>query len=428
MIVNRKLPSFSSRLIPLLLSLACAGNAQAQPVAAQCGAPPQPVASMSDATYDAVRRATDLLAQKKQDEAIAKLSAFTERGEPFDKAMIQYNLGVAYSAKEAYLPAAEAFAKALAFKVLPQNQSEQLQFNLGQLYVAAGQYEKGTQALQQYLAQACGTVAPEAHMFLASALAEQKRYEEAIPQVDLALSKVKAPKENWLQFKLGAQYEMKQYREAAETLLLLISLKPDKPDYWKQLSGVLLEMDDKAQALAVMALAERQGFINKPADLFNLYNIYMIIDVPVKAGLLMEQALAEEKIPADEKSLEAVANAWINAREADKAEAALKRVAAVADRGEYYFRLGGMYGDQERWKESREMLELALAKGNLKRPGDVHFRIAVADYRLGDLKSAVASLQKAQGYNETRTQAGEWLRQLTAELQAQQSVAVAGSS
>jgi len=380
---------------------------------------------MAEATIDAVRRASDLLQKKQTDDAITKLNGFISRGEPIDKAMIYFNLGVAYSEKEQYLDAAKAFATAIGFNVLPQNQTEQIQFNIGQLYVAGGQQADGITALQTYMAMTCSPITPEAHMFLASALAEQKRFDEALPQVDLALSKAKAPKESWLQFRLGVQYEMKQYQAAAETLLTLIAMTPTKPDYWKQLSAVLLEMEDKEKSLAVMALAEQQGFIEKPGDIMNLYNIYMMIEVPLAAGQLIETSIANGKLPEDEKSVEAAANAWINARESDKAEAALIKVAGMADRGEYYYRLGGMYVDQERWEEARKMLGTAVQKGGLKRPGEVLYRLAIANYRLGDLRGAIAALDKSSQHDETRRQAGEWLNSLRAELAAAEAAPVA---
>lgn len=412
--------SWALRSSVLVLVLGTVWMAQAK-AAVDCANPRMASGTLGAATYDAVRRASELIAQKKSDEAITKLSAFVNRGQDFDKATIQYNLGVAYSEKQDYKSAAEAFAKAISYNTLPQNQTEQLQFSLGQLYIAAGDSAKGIETLRQYIAEACSPVTPEAHMFLASALADQKRYEEALPEVEIALSKSKAPKESWLQFKLGVQYEMKQYKSAAETLLTLIALMPNKPEYWKQLSGVMLEMDNQTDALAVMALAERQGFMEKPADIMNLYNIYMLIDIPLKAGMLVEDALAQGRLPEDEKTLEAVANAWLNARETEKAEAALKKVASVADKGEYYFRLGAMYGDKERWKESKEMLQLAVSKGGLKRPGDAYFRIALAEYRMDNLPGAIAALQKAQGFEETKRQAGEWMQSLQAEFAARQT-------
>src|SRR5882762_10180122 len=99
--------------------------------------------------------------------------------------------------------------------------------------------------------------------------------------------------------------------------------------------------------------------------------------MPLQAGLLLQCAIEKGKIPADEKTLESVADAWINARESAKAQATLKKLAAMSDRGEYYFKLGAMYGDDERWKESKEMLERALQKGGLKRAGEAWMRLAV---------------------------------------------------
>jgi tetratricopeptide (TPR) repeat protein len=322
-------------------------------------------------------------------------------------------LGFAYSSKNDHTGAARSFAKALSFNALPRSQREQLEYNLGQLYIVTSQHDEGIKTLQSYIANACGTVPAEAHIFLANALSERKRYEEALPQIDLALSKVKEPKELWLQMKLAIGFEMKDYKRCADALVELIALVPAKPDYWKQLSSMFYEMKKDAESVAALALAERQGFIEKPNEVKNLYSIYMVMDLPFKAGLLMEDAIAKNRIPSDEPTLESLADAWINAREVARAETVLKKLAAISEKGEYYFKLGAMYGDEERWAESKDMLERALQKGNLKRPGEVWMRLAVAQYGLKNNNGAIAALQKAVGFDETRKQASEWLRHLS---------------
>lgn len=369
--------------------------------------------NLSEDLIDDMRAASVLLGEKKTDLAIDKLKKISGKGEDYDKAMVHYNLGIAYSEKNDLAASAAAFAKALSYNALSLQNSEQLRFNLGQLYVASGQFDLGIDALRDYMAKACGTVSPDAHVFLASALAERKRYPEAMTEVDAALAKAKTPKESWIQFKLGLLYEQKDYKASAETLLQLIALNAGKSDYWKQLAGVLLQMEDSTQAAAVLALAERQGMLASADDIRNLYNTYMIIGEPQKAAKLMDQAIVDKKLPLDEKNLESVSNAWINARESDKAEATLKQLASMADRGEYYFRLGAMYGDQERWKDSREMLVRALEKGGLKKPGEAWFRIAVASYGANDVKGAITALQKSVAYDDTKAQASEWLRSLS---------------
>lgn len=397
---------------------------------ADCAAPPPKTeaATMSEGVYADVQAAMELLSKQKYNEAIEKLSKIADKGSDYEKAVVNYNLGFAYSSKNDTPGAAKSFAKALSFNALPRSQREQLQFNLGQLYIVIGQHDDGIKILQEYINTACGNIPAEAHIFLANALSEKKRYQEALPQIDLALFKAKEPKEIWLQMKLAISFEMKDYKGCAEALVSLIGLVPAKAEYWRQLSSMFYEMKQDAQSVAVLALAERQGFVQKPNEIKNLYSVYMVMELPLKAGLLLQDAVDKNKIPADEANLESIADAWINARETTRAETALKRLAAMSEKGEYYYKLGAMYGDDERWKESREMLEKALRKGNLKRAGEVWMRLAVAHYGMKNTPAAVTALQKAVGFPETRKQAGEWLRHLGGQAAAEQNQTAAVTS
>jgi tetratricopeptide (TPR) repeat protein len=398
------------RMMFLLVAATCSGAH-----AADCVVEKQ-AASMSEAVYYGVDEATKLIAKKQMDEAIEKLTKLAENGSDFDKAVVYYNLGFAHSSKNDYANAAKAFAKAVALKALPQQQHQQLQFNLGQLYIVAGQHEEGIKTLQDYIAGACTPPPHEAHIFLANALIEKKRFKEAVPQIDLALSKAKAPNQTWLEMKLAVNYELKDFKACAASLVQLVGLAPTKPDYWKQLSTMFFELKQDMEAVAVLAVAERQGFIDKPNERKNLFNVYMMLDLPFKAGLLMQEALDKNVLPANEENLESVANAWINARESVRAETTLKKLATASDKGEFFYKLGAIYGDEERWKESREMLAKALQKGGIKRSGEAWMRIAVAEYNLKDTPAAVAALQKSMTYDDTRKQASAWLRHLTGQV------------
>jgi tetratricopeptide (TPR) repeat protein len=375
-------------------------------------------ATMSEAVYHGVEEAMKLMAKQQHAEAIDKLAKLSDTGSDFEKAVVSYNLGLAYSSKNDYSNAAKAFAKALALKGLPSQQQEQLQYNLGQIYIVGGQHEEGIKVLQEYIGTACKPVPAEAHIFLANALVERKRYADALPQIDLALSKAKAPNQSWYEMKLAVSYEMKDFKGCAQSLVQLIGLAPAKPDYWKQLSSMFFEMKSDLEAVAVLSVAERQGFIDKPNERKNLYNVYMMLDLPYKAGTLMQESIDKGKVPADEANLESMADAWINAREAARAESTLKKLASMSERGEYFFKLGAMYGDNEQWRDSREALQKALQKGGLKRPGEAWMRLAVAEYGLKNSPGAIAALQKAVTFDETRKQAGDWLRHLTGQAAA----------
>jgi tetratricopeptide (TPR) repeat protein len=390
--------------------------------AAECGEDKEKAAStMGEATYHGVEEATKLMGSKQFTEAIEKLSKLTESGSDFEKAVVYYNLGLAYSSKSDYVNAGKAFAKAVGLKALPPQQQEQLQYNLGQIYIVGGQHEEGIKVLQEYIANACKAVPAEAHIFLANALVERKRFAEALPQIDLALSKAKSPNQSWYEMKLAVAYEMKDFKGCAQMLVQLIGLAPTKPDYWKQLSSMFFEMKSDLDAVAVLSVAERQGFIDKPNERKNLYNVYMMLDLPYKAGTMLQESIDKGKVPGDEANLESVADAWINAREAARAEATLKKLATMSEKGEYFFKLGAMYGDNEQWKDSREALQKALQKGGLKRAGEAWMRLAVAEYGLKNNPGAITALQKAATFDETRKQASEWLRHLTGQTVASTS-------
>lgn len=397
-----------------LIFVAGVGFASCAVSAAECGKEEQQGAELSEDTYSTVQSATELLGKEKYAEAVEKLSKVADKGTEYEKALVNYNLGLAYSSQEDYKSAVKAFAKAVEKDVLPRANREQLRYNLGQLYIVTGQYEEGVKTLQTYIDTTCGTVPAEAHIFLANALSEAKRYKEALPQIDLAVSKAKEIKEQWLQMKLAIAYELKEYKMCAEALVQLIGKVPDKAEYWRQLSSVLYEMKNDTESLAVLALAERQGFLQKPNEIKNLFSVYMMLESPYKAGALMEQAMAKNLMPADETNLSSLSDAWINAREVDKAESTLKQLAAMSDKGDYYYKLGAMYGDNERWEDSKSMLNKALQKGGLKRTGEVWMRLAVAHYGMKDNTGAIAALQKAITFDESRKQADEWLRALSA--------------
>jgi tetratricopeptide (TPR) repeat protein len=398
--------------LPMVLTLAALASWSGPALAADCAHPRKAAGAMSEGAYRGVEEASELLTQNKHAQAVERLTKLLDSGSDFEKAVIYYNMGFAHSATENYGKATEAFAKALQLNALPQQQHEQLQYNLGQLYIAADKPDEGIKTLQQYVTESCGKVPAEAHIFLANALSQAKRYKEAVPEIDRAIEKAGAVKESWLQLKLAINYELKDYKACAEALVGLIGLSSNSAEYWRQLSSMFLQMKRDTEAVAVLALAERQGFVSKPAEIVNLYNVYMMMDLPFKAGTLLQRAVDEGKLPAEEKHLDQIANAWINAREAQRAEATLKRLASMADRGEYYFKLGAMYGDNEQWRDSKQALEQAIQKGGLQRTGDAWMRLAVANYNLSNVSGTQAALQQAMKFNESRQQATEWLRYL----------------
>ncbi|MFA5941551.1 MAG: tetratricopeptide repeat protein [Sinimarinibacterium sp.] len=385
--------------------------------------------TLSEGTYRQLERIHDLIGKNKNEEALEKSKALLERvGNDYERAVVRQTMAFIYISQNNYKAALAAFEEALQLDALPQQPYEQMLFNVAQLYFQDGQTDKAIDRMERYFREATVEPIADAHILLASAYSDRKRFADALPQVDKALSKVKEPKESWLQLKLALHYELKQFPQCAEVLLRLISLVPAKEDYWKQLSSILFEIQKDKESLAVLALADRQGFLDTEAEVRNLANIYLLLDIPYKAAQLLERGLQQKVLKEDEKTLQLTGDAWTMAREYTKAEAVLKRAAGISDSGEIYYRLGQIYVEDERWKDALEALSKAQSKG-VKKMGDAAYLEGIAAFQLGNRKRAVDALHKAQGYDDSRNGASQWLNHIAqiedAETQAQAAMAAA---
>lgn len=390
---------------------------QAQQRACEARKPPRKAkGSISEITYKRMERIIDAIGKGQYAESEQKLIELNEgaRGD-YEKAIILQTLGFVYASQNKEAPAIKAFENALATNSLPQQVHEGMMLNIAQLYIADDKYDQGMRQLTAYMQESCNPN-PDAHILLASVHSEKKQWREALKQVDLAIVKARSPKENWLQLKLAIHYELKEYPKCAEVLVHLVGMAPIKEEYWKQLSGMLFEIKKDPEALAVLALADRRGYIDKEDEFRNLANMYMYLQIPMKAGLVLQRGFDDKKIEPTEKNLEMLANAWLMARENDRAEVVLKKAAAISNKGDLYRQLGYIYAERMDWKAALEALESALKKGNSKEPGDLHLMIAQAAIELKRWDRAQAAVRAAMQHEKTAKIASEWMVHLEQEV------------
>jgi tetratricopeptide (TPR) repeat protein len=389
----------------------------AQQKACEQRKPPRKAAgAMTETTYKRMERIIDSIGKGQYAEAEQKLKEMSQKADGYEKAIVLQTLGYVYASQDREGDAIRIFEEAIGLNALPQQVHEAMMFNVAQLYVGDGKYDKGMQALNAYLQESCNPQAG-AHVLLANVQTEKKQYREALKQIDLALVKTgKNVKESWLQLKLALHYELKEYARCAEVLVHLLGLAPMKQEYWKQLSGILFEIKRDPEALAALALAERRGFIDDENEIRNLSSMYMYMQIPLKAAQVLERGFSAKQLDANEKNLEALATAWLVAREYDKAETAMAKAAAASNKGELFKRLGQIQMENENWKGALDSLQKAQQKGGLKSVGETAFLAGVCAVQLKQWKTAEASLRVAMQDEKTAKMAAEWLNHLQAEL------------
>lgn len=430
--MQRRLRALGSSIAAAALAVCALSVAPVHEAAAQNAQKKERKAAgtLSEATYRQLERIHDLIGKNQNAEALSKSEGLLNRvSNDYEKAVIRQTMAFIYISQNNYKAAIAAFEEALSLDALPQQPYEQMLYNVAQLYFQDGQTDKAIERMEHYFREVTTEPPADAHILLASAYSDRKRFRDALPQVDKALEKSKEPKESWLQLKLALHYELKQFPQCAEVLVRLIALVPAKEDYWKQLSSILFEIKRDKESLAVLALAARQQFLDTEGEIRNLANIYLLLDIPYKAAEVLENGLERGILKADEKTLSLTGDAWTMAREYDKAEAVLRRAAAKASDGEIFYRLGQIYVEDERWAEAIETLAQAQSKG-VKKMGEAAYLEGVAAFQSGNRQRAVASLRKAQRYDESRNNATQWLTHIAQieEAEAQEAIAAAEAS
>lgn len=364
--------------------------------------------TLSESTYAVVERAVDDLSNDRLDDAETRLKDVLARAKGYERAVILQTLGYVYAQQDTLPQALEVFREALDMAVLPRQPQEDLLLNTGQLYLADGQLSEGVSLLEKYLKEACKTPPAEAHIALASAYTEQKRYADALTQVSQGIAKAKSANESWLQLKLALHFELDQLRECADTLVQLLSMSPQKQDYWRQLAGVMLQLERDQQALAVLAIAERQGFVADEAALKNLANLYLMLNIPFKAGGLLSRGIEDQIIENTADNFEYLSEAWIAAREWRRAENALTRAASLSKNGDLWQRVAQVQMEKEDWSQAQKSLQAALRAG-VTNKGKASYLLGIAAYHNGDKNTALEALRQAADDPAIAQQAKQWL-------------------
>ncbi|GAL07600.1 TPR domain protein [Photobacterium aphoticum] len=238
---------------------------------------------LSDRTFRTVNKVQELIATERYSDAIARLNkALNSSGKKeYDRAVLLQQMGFLYSLKDNYPKAAEYFTKALKTDALPVPVAQQVRYSLAQLLLAEGKFRQSVNTMKTWFEVAKTTnEKPQAHAYitLASAYVQLEDYRNAIAPTKKAIAMTKSPSESWYVLLMAAHYELKQYKSVAGVLKTLTTKYPKKKQYWMQLSGIYMELNQEKNALATLELAHKFGLLDDEKELLRLSNFQAYLD------------------------------------------------------------------------------------------------------------------------------------------------------
>jgi tetratricopeptide (TPR) repeat protein len=373
-------------------------------------ADPDQSTTVSPSTYQLLKRVDQLIDKSAFTDALDQLRAILPDVDEhsLDQAVILRSIASVHSRQGNYDEAAHALEKSLATRALPGNQAAEANWNLGELYAASEQFEKAAGVLESSLKQFDPPTSQQ-HFLLANVYARLKQYEKSALYLRKAIALNSTFDDQWYKMLMSLYYEVGNYQEAAKISKQLLERFPTNKEYWLQLIGLYQQMNRYDQALAVNELMYRAGLVETADEILNLADLMSHQNAPYRAAELLEKEIKSGHLTGSSANWEKVANAWSQAREFDRAIAALKKASASNPSGELNFRLGQIYVELEKWKEAQAELSAAIRKGGLKDPGTAHLLFGISSYELHFHQKAREAFIKAQHHAGTRDTGKQWM-------------------
>ena len=368
---------------------------------------------VSSAVYKAVVNAEKQLEKSAFSKALKPLKNLLAETDPesYDQAVLWKTIGAIQAAQGKYQTAAVSLEKSLSSKKLPDQQKQDVQYNLGQVYLANNQYKKALQALQPWIASNQKPTAND-YLLLTQLYARLNQYQTALTYAEKLLKASKNPPESHYQLALSLYFELKHYKKAIRILETLIRQFPDNKTYWQQLAASYQLTGDYIKTTAIKDLAYRSSVLNSAEDALQLADLYSYTGAPYLAAQLLEKEMKAGKITKSGKILTRLSDTWLQAREYDKAADVLSKVAKNSQNGRLFERLGALYYEQQSWANAEHAYRNAIKKGGLKKPGNTWLLYGICAKENKQTKLARQAFSKALNYSYSAKSAHQWLQLL----------------
>lgn len=365
--------------------------------------------SVTTKTFKKLTEAQDLVGAEQVNEAydLLKVLITEVKENSLDEALTLQMLGYTEMSRNNYPIAIDHFLKALAHEKLPEKTRYNIGYMVAQLYAAEGKFDKAIEFAREWFTT-LEAPTPSQYIFMANILAQTKNYAEAAPYALNAIENAEKPKESWYKLLIACYFELKDYPNAEKYLKIAIQGWPTKPGYWEQLASVYLFLDNENSGLATLQLAWKQGILERKSSLQNLIQLSVNNGIPEHGARMLTQIMAKDLLDDDEKFLDVLANAWLAAKEFDKAVAAYEELGNLTNKAKPFERIASIYIQNTKWREAESAVRTALTKSPEK-PGSTWYTLGITLTEQERFGEAIEAFRKAKGYPYTKKKANTWI-------------------
>ena len=337
----------------------------------------------------------------------------------YEKAVALQTEGFVHADQGNYANTIQAFEKAANSGDLPPRVVSDLIYNLAQLNLAEGLSERALDYITRWFTTVEGEPTADAYGLKAQIHLVMGDLAAAEQTVRKALSKVEEPRQNWTRLLLSVLLQQERYGEARPILEDAALRWPSVKAFWQQLTAVYYEVKQEELAFVTQQIMHRQNMLKTSKELSSMAQLYLYHDIPIKAARVLQNGFDDGSIEKTEKNYELLAQAYMHAREWDKAIKPLTAAAEKSDKGRFYEQLGQSYLQDEKWRDAEQAFVKALEKGGLRDAANTWLLLGITRTRVEKWDAAIAAFRKAGDDDETAKDAFRWIRSIERQLAAQ---------
>ena len=337
----------------------------------------------------------------------------------YEKAIALQTEGFVHADQGNYAKTIQAFEKAANSGDLPPRLVSDLIYNLAQLNLAEGRSARALDYITRWFETVEGEPTADAYGLKAQIHLVMGDLAAAEQNVRKALSKVEEPRQNWTRLLLSVLLQQERYGEARPILEDAALRWPSVKAFWQQLTAVYYEAKQEELAFVTQQIMHRQNMLKTSKELASMAQLYLYHDIPIKAARVLQTGLDDGSIEKTEKNFELLAQAYMHAREWDKAIKPLTAAAEKSDKGRFYEQLGQSYLQDEKWRDAEQAFVNALEKGGLRDTANTWLLLGITRTRVEKWDAAISAFRKASDDDETAKDAFRWIRAIERQLAAQ---------
>lgn len=384
--------------------------------------------------FEKLNEAQVLAEEKKYDEALGKLNELRDkegRGalNSYEMANL-YNLyAFIYFTKEDYDKALGAYEQVIKQEDIPYAMEVNTKFTIAQLYFVKEDWRKGVNTLLDWfkLKEELGEpVGANAHALLSQGYYQLGDQRKSLQHVEIAIDdykqKGKVPKEQWWGLQRYLYFEKNDIKKVVEILEETLKYYQKKA-YWQQLAAMYGELKREKDMVSAMETAYVQDLLDKEKELINMAYLFLSVEVPYKAGKVIDKGIKTKQIEATSKNLELLANSWRQAQEIKRAIPEMREAARKSDEGELWARLGNIYLDNDEFEKAAEAVRNGLKKGGIKRPDTAQLVLGMAEFNLKNYEEARKAFREAKKNDRSKVYAEQWIQFMDRELAREKALA-----